>query len=84
MRDPLVNKFSRAANEAFAQEIPVAGKLGGNDGHYFEKVGIPVLSFGPIRDESNFYGVGEFLYLRDIELVKKTLVNLIRDWDTQK
>jgi len=78
----LVSKFSCAAKETFGQEIPVAGELGGNDGHYFAKVGVPVVCFGPIRDECNFHGVDEFVYLRDIELVKKTVVNLIRDWDT--
>jgi len=76
----LVKRFCRAAREALEQEVPVAGELGGNDGHYISKVGIPVVGFGPIRDECNFHGADEFVYLKDIELVKKTLVNLIRGW----
>ena len=80
-KHPIVARFARAASEAFGRRIPVAGELGGNDGHYFSKVGIPVISFGPIRDDCRFHGVDEFVYLKDIELVKKTLVNLVCDWD---
>jgi len=81
-KHPIVARFARAASEAFGRRIPVAGELGGNDGHFFSKVGIPVISFGPIRDDCRFHGVDEFVYLKDIELVKKTLVNLVCDWGT--
>jgi succinyl-diaminopimelate desuccinylase len=80
---PLVKLFSRAADEAFGQRIPIAGELGGNDGHYLAKVGIPVVSFGPIRDDCHFHGVDEFVYLRDIEHVKKSLVNVVCNWDAE-
>ena len=79
-REPVVVRFSRAANETFGRRIPVAGELGGNDGHFFSKVGIPVVSFGPIRDDCRFHGSDEFVYLRDIDLVKKTLVNFVSNW----
>jgi len=78
-----VTQFSRAADEAFRKRIPIAGELGGNDGHYFAKAGIPVISFGPIRDDCRFHGVDEFVYLRDIGLVKKTLVNFVSKWGAQ-
>jgi acetylornithine deacetylase/succinyl-diaminopimelate desuccinylase family protein len=81
-KHPIVARFARAASGAFGRRIPVAGELGGNDGHFFSKVGIPVISFGPIRDDCRFHGVDEFVYLKDIELVKKTLVNLVCDWET--
>lgn len=76
---PIVERFTDAASKAFGRKVPVAGELGGNDGHFFSKVGIPVISFGPIRDDCRFHGVDEFVYLRDIEMVKKTLVNLLCD-----
>jgi succinyl-diaminopimelate desuccinylase len=76
----IVKHFLKAAREAFGQDIPLAGTLGGNDGHYFAKVGIPVICFGAIRDECNFHGADEFVYLKDIELLKRALVNLVRDW----
>jgi succinyl-diaminopimelate desuccinylase len=82
-KHPLVKLFSRAADEAFGHRIPIAGELGGNDGHYLAKVGIPVVSFGPIRDDCHFHGVDEFVYLRDIEHVKKSLVNVVCNWDTE-
>lgn len=78
---PLVTRFCRAVQEASGRRIPVAGELGGNDGHFFAKVGIPVISFGPIRDDCRFHGVDEFVYLRDIELVKRTIVSLACNWN---
>lgn len=82
-KHPLVRKFAWAANEAFGQKIPIAGELGGNDGHYFAKVGIPVISFGPIRDDCRFHGVDEFVCPKDIELVKKTIVKLVSNWNAE-
>lgn len=82
-KHPLVRLFYRAAREAFGREIPVAGELGGNDGHYFARVGIPVVSFGPIRDDCHFHGVDEFVHFRDIDLVRKTLVNLVSNWPVE-
>jgi len=79
-KHPIVTQFSKAANRAFRKKIPIAGELGGNDGHFFSKVGIPVVSFGPIRDDCRFHGVDEFVRLKDIERMKQTLVNLARDW----
>jgi succinyl-diaminopimelate desuccinylase len=83
-KHPFVKRFCRAADKVFERKIPVAGELGGNDGHNFAKAGVPVVSFGSIRDECNCHGVDEFVYLRDIELVKKTLVNLVCNWNSEK
>jgi len=79
-KHPLVKRFCRAARKALGREIPIAGELGGNDGRYFARVGIPVVCFGPLREECRFHGIDEFVYLKDIELVSRTLVNLMRDW----
>ena len=76
----MVKQFCRAAQKALGHQIPIAGELGGNDGRYFARVGIPVVCFGPLREECRFHGIDEFVYLKDIELVSKSLVNLARDW----
>jgi len=83
-RHPLVKRFCQAAREALGRQIPIAGELGGNDGRYFARVGIPVVCFGPLREECRFHGIDEFVYLKDIELVSRTLVNLVRDWKTKQ
>ena len=80
---PLVKRFCRAARKALGRQIPIAGELGGNDGRYFARAGIPVVCFGPLREECRFHGIDEFVYLKDIELVSRTLVNLVRDWDLE-
>jgi len=43
-----------------------------------------MLCYGPLRDECRFHGVDGFVYLRDMELVSRSLVNLIRDWSAGK
>jgi succinyl-diaminopimelate desuccinylase len=82
-KHPIVSQFRQAAERVFARKIPVAGELGGNDGHFLAKAGIPVISFGPIRDDCRFHGTDEFVYLKDIEFVKQTLVNLASNWNQQ-
>jgi len=77
---PLVKKFSSAANAAAGYEVPIAGELGGNDGHYLARVGIPVVSFGPLRQDCNFHGADEYIHLSDLKLVKDSVAELCRRW----
>ena len=77
---PLVRNFQKAASITTKKRLKICGELGGNDGHFFARKGIPVISFGTNRIECNFHGADEFVYLNDIRLVEKTLVNLARNW----
>jgi len=77
---PLVRNFQKAASITAKKRLKICGELGGNDGHFFARKGIPVISFGTNRIECNFHGADEFVYLNDIRLVEKTLVNLARNW----
>jgi len=79
-RHPLVRNFQRAASIAAKKRLKICGELGGNDGHFFARKGIPVVSFGTSRIECNFHGTDEFVYLNDIKLVEKAVVNLARNW----
>jgi succinyl-diaminopimelate desuccinylase len=79
-RHPLVRNFQKAASTAAKKRLKICGELGGNDGHFFARKGIPVISFGTSRIECNFHGADEFVYLNDIKLVEKTVANLARDW----
>jgi len=79
-RHPLVRNFQKAASTAAKKRLKICGELGGNDGHFFARKGIPVISFGTNRIECNFHGADEFVYLNDIKLVEKAVVNLARNW----
>jgi len=79
-RHPLVRNFQKAASTAAKKRMKICGELGGNDGHFFARKGIPVISFGTSRIECNFHGADEFVYLNDIKLVEKTVVNLAKNW----
>lgn len=76
---PPENRFVRNFSRIFAHE-PVA-MLGGNDGRFFARRGIPVISFGPARTECNVHGRNEFVYLEDLEHVKHVLYNLCANWE---
>jgi len=79
-KHPLVRDFQKAASIATKKRLKICGELGGNDGHFFARKGIPVISFGTNRIECNVHGADEFVYLNDIKLVEKTLINLARNW----
>jgi succinyl-diaminopimelate desuccinylase len=56
--------------------IPFAAELGGNDGSFFAKNGIPVVCYGTIRDDTRYHGVDEFVHLKDIKNTRDLIVNL--------
>jgi len=73
----IVKDFLRVAKSVYGTELYVAAELGGNDGRYTSAKGIPTITFGPIRKDTSFHGVDEFVYLRDLELLRETLVRFI-------
>jgi succinyl-diaminopimelate desuccinylase len=78
-KHPLVKALSFAVGQVVGK-VPVAADLGGNDGHYFARAGIPVVSYGPIRNDCNFHGKDEFVYINDLDLVKKVIIQLCANW----
>jgi succinyl-diaminopimelate desuccinylase len=76
----LVKRLSDAVSVACGKSLPLAGELGGNDGRYFAAIGIPVVGFGPSRSDTRFHGVDEFVYVKDLMLVKASIINLCRNW----
>ncbi len=71
---PMAKRFQKAASKAYGTNIPIAGEFGGNDGRYFATKGIPTISYGPLRQGTNYHGVNEHVYLRDIQCVRNALV----------
>jgi len=57
----------------------IRAALGGNDGPYFMKRNMPVVCFGAIRTEGNPHGKDEFVYLKDLELVRKVIVDFVNE-----
>jgi len=78
MRHPFVRHFTRIASQVAGEKLPIAADLGGNDGVWLAKAGIPVVSFGTIRRDTNFHGVNEFVHLRDIRNLRSTILELGR------
>ncbi|UCH01778.1 MAG: ArgE/DapE family deacylase [Candidatus Bathyarchaeota archaeon] len=71
-----VQTVSENIKKIVGRNLSLAGELGGNDGSFFAKNGIPVLCYGTIRADTRFHGVDEFVYLEDIINVRNLIINL--------
>ena len=71
-----VETVSEAIQKTTGQRLPLAAELGGNDGSFFAKNGIPVVCYGTIRADTRYHGVDEFVYLQDIKNTRDVVVNL--------
>lgn len=75
--EPFIKDFSDASSAVFGSPLPLAASLGGDDGKFLSERGIPVVSYGAIADDSNFHGIDEFVYLKDLESLRDILVKLM-------
>ncbi|MEZ0345647.1 MAG: M20/M25/M40 family metallo-hydrolase [Infirmifilum sp.] len=81
--ESFVREALRAAEEAYRAvglrgPITTAAELGGNDGTFFDAVGVPVVAFGAIRAECNVHSENEFVFVRDIYMLREFVKNLVR------
>ncbi len=78
----LVNEAKDALSKAISklgieQKVRIAAELGGNDGTFFFNKGIPVIAFGAIRPDNNIHTNNEFVYVRDLYLLKEFIKELL-------
>jgi succinyl-diaminopimelate desuccinylase len=71
-----VQTVSENISKTTGQTLPYAAELGGNDGSFFAKNGIPVVCYGTIRADTRYHGVDEFVYLQDLKNTRDLIVNL--------
>jgi succinyl-diaminopimelate desuccinylase len=76
---PLITSLGDAARKVMGKELSVAADLGGNDGAFLAKVGVPVACFGPLREGTNYHGIDEYVVLSDIALVRDIIVALCQE-----
>jgi len=73
-----VQTVSENIKKTTGQSLPYAAELGGNDGSFFAKNGIPVVCYGTIRGDTRYHGIDEFVYLQDMKNTRDLIVNLGR------
>jgi len=73
-----VQTVSESIMKTTGQSLPFAAELGGNDGSFFAKNGIPVVCYGTIRADTRYHGVDEFVYLEDMKNTRDLIINLGR------
>ena len=71
-----VQTVSENIKKTLGESLPFAAELGGNDGSFFAKNGIPVVCHGTIRSDTRYHGVDEFVYIEDIKNTRDLIVNL--------
>ena len=71
-----VQTVSENIKKTLGESLPFAAELGGNDGSFFAKNGIPVVCHGTIRTDTRYHGVEEFVYIEDIKNTRDLIVNL--------
>ncbi len=75
-KHPFVRLFSKLAGNVAGEKLPIAADLGGNDGGILAKAGIPVVSYGTIRDDTQYHSKDEFVHLKDIQSVRDVITHL--------
>ncbi len=73
-----VQIVSENIKKTTGKSLPFAAELGGNDGSFFAKNGIPVVCYGTIRADTRYHGVDEFVYLQDMKNTRDLIINLGR------
>lgn len=71
-----VQTGSECRRKTSGKNLPFAGKLEGNNGIFFAKNGIPMVSYGTRRADTHYHGVDEFVYLEDMRKARDLIVNL--------
>jgi len=73
-----VKTVSENIKKTTGKSLPFAAELGGNDGSFFAKNGIPVVCYGTIRADTRYHGIDEFVYLEDMKNIRDLIINLGR------
>ena len=53
------------------------GELGGDDGKYTSRAGIPTVGYGVIDDDSNIHGIDEFVRLSTMVRVTENMAGAL-------
>ncbi|MFX0168772.1 MAG: M20/M25/M40 family metallo-hydrolase [Candidatus Hodarchaeota archaeon] len=73
---PFIQHFSDLAREVVGKSLPIVADLGGNDGAHLAQAQIPTVCFGTIRHDTNYHAPNEFVYLKDVQIIRDVLVAL--------
>jgi succinyl-diaminopimelate desuccinylase len=68
--EEVIEKFKHILKDVTGEEPKVIVELGGTDGvHLIDRM--PVIQFGALRGDNNIHGLNEFVYIKDLTLVKE-------------
>jgi len=73
---PFVQEALQVYEKLFGYK-KMCGELGGNDGYIFAKKGKPTITLGAMRKGNNIHGRNEFVYLKDVVMLKEFIKGLL-------
>ncbi|MFQ6124990.1 MAG: hypothetical protein ACE5R6_10370 [Candidatus Heimdallarchaeota archaeon] len=71
-----VRFFHQTTKKTLNREFYLGGDLGFDDGMYLADVGIPVVTFGALRDDTRYHGHNELVWLEDIRDCRNVFIAL--------
>jgi len=74
--EEIIGKFREILKEIMGEDPRIVVELGGTDGvHLIDRM--PVIQFGALRSENNIHGKDEFVYIKDLIVVKDFIKKVI-------
>lgn len=74
--EKVVNIIKNIAESVVGEKLKLSVELGGTDGRYLIER-MPVVQFGTLREDTNIHGKNEFVYLADLDVVKRFIKKLL-------
>lgn len=75
---PWAKLFHKTTEKTLKREFYLGADLGFDDGMYLADVGIPVVTFGALRDDTRYHSHNEFVWLEDIRDCRNAFIELGR------
>ena len=72
----VVNTIKKIAESVVGEKLKLSVELGGTDGRYLIER-MPVVQFGTLREDTNIHGKNEFVYLADLDVVKRFIKKVL-------
>lgn len=76
-REPFVKEIKSIARKLIGKEIGLASELGGTDGRFISKLGIPAVGFAP-GGKGTAHMPNECISLKSLQISKQLVINLCR------
>jgi len=76
---PQIERFRQLVSEDFG-ELVFGGELGGNDGPFIKRLGIPTIAFGPIADKTRIHMNNEYITIETLNKMTHAITKVLQEF----